>query len=49
MSKQKLLIWLFPEITDSEPEKTEPITTKQFLFMSIVGISLIVLCELFLK
>ena len=43
--KQKALTWLFPVSEDIEP-KTELISNKRFMFMSIVGISLIVIMEL---
>jgi hypothetical protein len=49
MNRQQILNWLFPIQTDKQELETELISTKQFIFMVIVGISLMVVMELIIN
>jgi len=41
--------WLFPEQTETEKLDYEQISNKKFMFMSVLGISVIILCKLILE
>jgi hypothetical protein len=49
MNKQQVLLWCFPEQTDKQELDYDHITTKRFLFMSTVGIAIIILSQLLLN
>ena len=46
MNKQQILNWLFPIQTEKAELDNNPISTKQFIFMVSVGISLMVVMEI---
>ena len=46
MNKQKLELWLFPPGTEYEQEKQQQISNKRFILMSVLGISITIICKI---
>jgi len=46
MTRQKLELWLFPPSIEYEQEKQEQISNKRFILMSVLGISITIICKI---
>ena len=46
MNKQQIELWLFPPSAEYEQEKQQQISNKRFILMSILGISVTIICKI---
>ena len=46
MNKQQIELWLFPPSIEYEQEKQEQISNKRFILMSVLGISITIICKI---
>jgi len=46
MNKQQIELWLFPPSVEYKEDKQEPLSNKRFILMSILGISVTIICKI---